>query len=83
MNISSIQQNFFEFYHNYPVIVIGLGVLILLWIYLRPKQALKGGLFLCFVAVVFYVLSLMSEGTGSSLSAKEKMMHKTEKALAE
>jgi len=83
MNVSSIQQNLVELYYNYPVIVIGLGILILIWVYLRPKQALKGGLFLCFVVAVFYLVSLMTEGTGSSLSAKEKMMHKTEKALAE
>jgi len=83
MNLGNLLENALEFYHDYPLIVIGLGVLTLIWAYLRPKQLLKGGLFLCFVIAMLYVLSLIDKGTGSSLSVKEKMMHKTERALAD
>jgi len=83
MDPHSLLNRLIDFYHAYPIIVIGLGVLILIWAYLRPKQVLRGGLFLCFVIAVFYLVSLMGAGTDSSLSTKKQMMNKTEKALAE
>lgn len=83
MDLDSLLNKLVVLYHDYPIIVIGLGLLLLIWAYLRPKQVFKGGLFLCFVVAVFYLVSMMGDGTDSSLSTKKQMMHKTEKALAE
>jgi len=80
MSISDLLQNITDLYYDYPILVIAVGIVILIWAYKKPKQASKGFLFLCFVALVFYVLSLMGEGTGSSINMKDQMMRKTEKA---
>lgn len=81
MDFSTLLERLTAFYHDYTLLAIGLSVAVLIWAFLKPKEALKGFLFLCFIAAVFYVLSLMREGTGASISTKEKMMHRTEKAL--
>lgn len=81
MYFTTLLERLTAFYYHYPLLSLGLGVAVLIWAYLKPKQAMKGLLFLGFVAIVFYVLSLMQEGTGASISSKEKMIHRTEKAL--
>ena len=81
MDFSEILDTVVGYYHDYPLIVAGVAIALLVWAYMKPKQAFKGLLFVAFVAVVFYMVSYMREGTGSSISVKEKMIHKTEKAL--
>ncbi len=81
MNFSELAQRAIDFYHDYTLVSIGLGIIVLIWAFMKPKQAFKGLLFLGFIAAVFYVLSLMGEGTESSRNLKEGMIHRTEKAL--
>jgi len=83
MDFDSLWENILDFYHDYTLIAIGLGVVLLLWAWFKPKQATKAILFAAFVAAVFYVLGQIREGTGSGLSQKETMIHKTERALGE
>jgi len=83
MDFTSLWDSALDFYHDYTLLTIGLGVVVLIWAWRKPKQATKTFLFIGFVAVVFYVLGQIREGTGSGLSQKETMIHKTERALNE
>ncbi len=83
MNFSELWQSAVDFYHAYPLLIAGIGIVVLVWAWKKPKQATKGFLFLAFIALVFYVLSLLGEGTDSSTRMKDSMMRKTEQALEE
>jgi len=81
MNFSNMVQQLVDIYHDYTLLSIGVGVAIVIWAFMKPKQAFKGLLFLGFIAVVFYILSLMGEGADSSRHLKEGMIHRTEEAM--
>lgn len=83
MSFSHIIELVTDYARSYPLLAAAAGVAALIYIYFKPKQALKFGLFLAFVAAVFYILSYIREGTGSGMAQKESMLYKTERALKE
>ena len=42
MNFSELAQRAIDFYHDYTLVSIGLGIIVLIWAFMKPKQAFKG-----------------------------------------
>lgn len=71
MNIDSLLNLVFGYYHQYPWLAGVLAVLLLLWIWKKPKAFFKFCLLLAVIAAFFYAISLFggvvsSGGEGTS-----------------
>ena len=66
-----------------PAIGVGIAVAVAALFFFRPKEMFKLSLFVLFMFVVFYVMSLLIEATGTGSSQKDKMIHKTREAMGE
>jgi uncharacterized protein with HEPN domain len=65
-----------NFYYDQPYIIIILIAVLLILLYLKPKQFFELMVMLFILGAVFYMLSLIGEATFTGLSQKEKIVHK-------
>ncbi|MBW1898554.1 MAG: hypothetical protein JRI61_05780 [Deltaproteobacteria bacterium] len=70
-----IMGNNFYYDHQYITIIVIAVILILL--YLKPKQFLKLVITLFALGAVFYVISMIGEATFTGISQKGKIVNKS------
>ena len=68
------------FFKTNPV-VAGIVILFIIFcFYAKPKESLKVVAFIVFLAVAFYIITLIAGAVGSGTTQKSKMIYKTEEA---
>jgi Na+/phosphate symporter len=70
-----------SFYHTHTPIAIAIAIAIFFIAYWKPKIAFKFGSAVFFIALVFYMISLLGGLLTAGTKHKEGMINKTEKYL--
>lgn len=78
----SIVQFAVSFYHEYSIVVIVVGVILLIIAYNKPKESFKFAIFLVIMACVIYAVDLFGESVDVGKQNKDQMIQKT-KGLAD
>lgn len=78
----SIIQFAVSFYHEYSIVVIVVGVILLIIAYNKPKESFKFAIFLVIMACVIYAVDLFGESVDVGKKNKDQMIEKT-KGLAD
>lgn len=78
----SIIQFAISFYHEYSIVVIVVGVILLIIAYNKPKESFKFAIFLVIMACVIYAVDLFGESVDVGKKNKDQMIEKT-KGLAD
>ncbi len=73
----SIVQFAVSFYHEYSIVVIVVGVILLIIAYNKPKESFKFAIFLVIMACVIYAVDLFGESVDVGKQNKDQMIQKT------
>ena len=66
-----------NFYHEYSIVVIVVGVILLIIAYNKPKESFKFAIFLVIMACVIYAVDLFGESVDVGKKNKDQMIEKT------
>jgi len=66
-----------NFYYDYPYIIIIFAAVLLVFLYLKPKQFLKLIIALLVLGAVFYILFMIGEAMFAGISQKGKIVNKS------
>ena len=66
-----------NFYHEYSIVVIVVGVILLIIAYNKPKESFKFAIFLVIMACVIYAVDLFGESVDVVKKNKDQMIEKT------
>ena len=66
-----------SFYHEYSIVVIVVGVILLIIAYNKPKESFKFAIFLVIMACVIYAIDLFGESVDIGTQNKDRMVEKT------
>jgi len=80
MTVAPLFNQALNFYQQYPLLVVGLAVILLFLIYRNPKESFKFMLFLLVMAAVIYAIGMFGETVNLGADSKQQMIHKTEQA---
>ena len=75
MNFEELIRIGNNFYYDYPYVIIIFAVVLLVFLYLKPKQFLKLMITFLVLGAVFYILSMIGEATLTGISQKGKMVN--------
>ena len=73
----SIVQFAVSFYHEYSIVVIVVGVILLVIAYNKPKESFKFAIFLVIMACVIYAIDLFGDSVDIGTKNKDQMIQKT------
>lgn len=76
-------QDTFIFFKTNPIVAGVLILFVIICFYSKPKESLKFVAFIVFLAVAFYIITLIAGALGTGSSEKGRMIYKTEEALKE
>lgn len=76
MDLNELIEMGIDYYHNQPAIIIGIIVVLLILLFLRPKQLFKLMIILFIVGAAFYIFSFINEATFTGVLEKGKMVNK-------
>jgi len=74
-------QDTLIFFKTNPIVAGIVVLFLILCFYSRPKESLKLVAFVVFLAVVFYLITLLAGAVGSGTTQKSQMIHKTEEMI--
>ena len=66
-----------NFYHEYSIVVIVIGVILLIVAYNKPKESFKFAIFLVVVVCILFAVGLFGESIDIGKKNKDQMIHKT------
>jgi uncharacterized RDD family membrane protein YckC len=76
MNLEELIKMGTDFYYDQPYIVIVSIAVLLILLFLRPKQLLKLMILFLIAGAVFYIFSFINEATFTGVLQKGKMVNK-------
>ncbi len=81
MNLENLLNNAHSIFNQYPIVLAVIAIVLLLIAYKNPKESFKFALFLLFIAVLFYAISLFGEALSTGSKNKDQMIYKTKKLV--
>ncbi len=72
---------FVSFYHEYSIVVIVIGVILLIVAYNKPKESFKFAIFLVIMACVLYAVGLFGDSIGLGQKNKSEAVNKTRQLI--
>ena len=66
-----------NFYHEYSIVVIVIGVVLLIIAYNKPKESFKFAIFLVIMACVIYAVGLFGKSLDIGKENKSQVIQKT------
>ena len=73
----NIVQYAVGFYHEYSIVVIVIGVVLLIIAYNKPKASFKFVIFIVIMACVLYAVGLFGDSVDIGKKNKDQMVNKT------
>jgi len=83
MELDQIMTRLSDFFHDYPLLAGAVVVGLLYSLYRSPKETFKFLAVLAVLAVAGYFVLQFTSTTSTSVSGKDALIHKTERALGE
>ncbi|MGK2907674.1 MAG: hypothetical protein ACSLFH_15230 [Desulfuromonadales bacterium] len=71
------------FLHTNPIIAVLIGVIVVVLFYSQPKEMFKLAAFVLFIAVVFYVITLLAGTVNTGSKQKDQMIYKSRDVIGE
>ena len=65
------------FYHEYSIVVIVIGVVLLIIAYNKPKASFKFAIFIVIMACVLYAVGLFGKSVDIGTKNKDQIINKT------
>lgn len=81
MNFDSLVSHVINFYHQYPLVVAAITIVLLFVVYKKTKASLKFALLLLVLAAFFYAIGLFSDVFSTGAKNKDQMIQKTRKLI--
>lgn len=81
MNFDSLVDDLISFYHQYPLVVAAIAIVLLFVVYKKTKASLKIALLLLFIAAFFYTISLFGDVFSIGAKSKDQMIQKSRKLI--
>ena len=77
MDFESVINFAVGFYHEYSIVVLVVGVILLVIIYNKPKASFKFAIFMVIMVCVFYTIGLIGDSIKAGSKNKDQMVNKT------
>ena len=77
MNFASLMDYAFNFFNQYPLVVVAVAIVLLFMAYKKPKDSFKFALMLLFIAAVFYTIGLIRGTLSTGTQNKDQMINKS------
>jgi uncharacterized membrane protein len=71
------------FLSSNPIIAVVIGVILIVLFYSQPKEMFKLAVFGLFLAVVFYVITLLAGTVDTGSKQKDQMIYKSRDVIGE
>ena len=71
------------FLYTNPIIAVVIGVILVVLFYSQPKEMFKLTAFALFIAVVFYVITLLAGTVDTGSKQKDQMIYKSRDVIGE
>jgi integral membrane sensor domain MASE1 len=77
MNLDKLVNHMLGLYHQYPIILAGVALILLVIVWKNPKSSFKFALLLVFLAAFFYAVSLFRGTLSVGTQNAHQMINKS------
>ncbi len=81
MNLDRLLNDAFGIYHQYPIVVASVAVVLIFLVYKNVKASFKIVLLFLFLAAFFYAISLFGDVFSTGAKNRDQMINKTRKLI--